>query len=60
MKPSMVHIQDNTVTVNEHVDRMQRQIADCEWHMGEIWSKLMTALEEQDNDNTALQLALKV
>ena len=48
------------MTVNEHVDRMQRQIADCEWLMGEIWSKLMTALEEQDNDNTALQLALKV
>ena len=38
---------------------MQRQIKDCEWRMDEIWSALMTALEEEDSETTALQLVLK-
>ena len=38
---------------------MQQQIKDCEWRMDEIWSALMTALEEEDSETTALQLAVK-
>ena len=56
----MVPIQsDNDVMVNEHVNRMQRQITDCENRMEEIWAELMTALETQENEEMALQLALK-
>ena len=46
-------------TVNADIARMQKEIRDCEWHMAEVWSALMSALEEKDNENIALQLCIK-
>ena len=55
LKSPLIHISDEkNVNVNVHIAQIQQRIKDCEWQMDEIWSALVTALEEEDSETAAL------
>ena len=42
---------------NEHIQRMQKQISDCQLKMQELWEKLTSHLEDNASGNFSLLLA---